>query len=149
MIIDYHYWECDCECYQTKQTEKEAPKSHFQKQNKASSVGNAAAPQNKANLSLVASSVKLSLSKLFLFPTSRKQSNSLQIDLFSKLASNSKLTSDKCKKWLENNLYLYCDAKDYKLDSCSKKQTTVTSKGHDASAIADPLVAASEKPLEK
>ena len=43
------------------------------------------------------------------------------MDLFSKLANNGKLTSDKCKKCLKNNLYLYCDAGDHKLDFCSKK----------------------------
>ena len=71
------------------------------------------------------------------------------MDFFSKLASNSKLTSDKHKKHLKNNLCLYCGAEDHKLDSCPKKQTTVTPKGHGTSAIADSLAATSEKPLEK
>jgi len=71
------------------------------------------------------------------------------MDLSSKLASNSKLTSDECKKHLKNNLCLYCSAGDHKLDFCPKKQTTVTPKGHGASATADILVAASKKPLEK
>jgi len=71
------------------------------------------------------------------------------VDLSSKLASNSKLTSDEYKKCLENNLCLYCGAEDYKLDSCPKKQTMVTSKGHSTLATADPLAVASEKPLEK
>jgi len=59
------------------------------------------------------------------------------------LANNGKLTSDKRKKHLKNNLCLYYGAEDYKLDFCSKKQTMVTPKGHSASATA------SEKPLEK
>jgi len=46
----------------------------------------------------------------------------------SKLASNSKLTSDEYKKHLENNLCLYCGTGDHKLDSYSKKQITVTFK---------------------
>jgi len=71
------------------------------------------------------------------------------VDLSSKLASNSKLTSNKHKKYLENNLCLYCGAGDYKLDYCPKKQTTVTPKSHGASATADPLTAASEKSSEK
>ena len=50
------------------------------------------------------------------------------MDFSSKLASNSKLTSNKHKKHLENNLCLYCGAENHKLDSCSKKQTTVSSK---------------------
>ena len=61
----------------------------------------------------------------------------------SKLASNSKLTSNKHKKQLENNLYLYYGAEDHKLDSCLKKQTTVTSKGHSTSTTT------SEKLLEE
>ena len=65
------------------------------------------------------------------------------MDLFSKLASNGKLTSDKHKKQLKNNLCLYCSARDHKLDSYPKKQTMVTSKSHST------LATASEKPLEK
>ena len=71
------------------------------------------------------------------------------MDLFSKLASNGKLTSDECKKYLENNLCLYCGAGDYKLDSCSKKQTMVMPKGYSALATADPLAVTFKKPLEK
>jgi len=71
------------------------------------------------------------------------------MNLFSKLASNSKLASDKYKKHLKNNLYLYYGVGDHKLDFCSKKQTTVTSKGHSALVTANPLAAASEKFLEK
>ena len=107
------------------------------------------ASQNKANPSLAASSTKNSFSKSSPFPTSKKQSNTPWVDLSSKLASNSKLTSDECKKCLENNLCLYCGAEDHKLDFCPKKQTTVSSKSRSASATADIPVAASEKPLEK
>jgi len=71
------------------------------------------------------------------------------MNLSSKLANNSKLTSDKCKKHLKNNLCLYCGAGDYKLDFCSKKQTIVTPKGHSASAIASILVVTFKKLLEK
>ena len=66
-----------------------------------------------------------------------------------KLASNDKLTSDKHKKHFENNLCLYCGARDHKLNFCPKKQTTVTSKSHSTSATANTLVVASEKLLEK
>jgi len=71
------------------------------------------------------------------------------MDLSFKLASNGKLTSDKCKKCPKNNLCLYCGAEDHKLDSCSKKQTIVTPKGYGVSATADPLAAASKKSSEK
>ena len=148
ITIDYHYWELDCKCYHVRQTEKKALKSHFQKQGKASTAGNIMASQNKANPFLTALSTKLSPSKL-LSPTPKKQSNSLQVDLSFKLTSNSKLTSDKCKKHLKNNLCLYYGTGDHKLDSCPKKQTTVSPKGHSASATADTPAAASEKPLEK
>ena len=88
--------------------------------------------QNKANPSLVASSTKNSSSKLPSSPAPKKQPNTLQVDLSSKLASNGKLTSDKYKKHLKN-----------KLDSWPKKQTTVSPKGRSVSATA------SKKPLEK
>jgi len=71
------------------------------------------------------------------------------MDLFSKLASNNKLTSNKHKKHLKNNLYLYCSAEDHKLDFCSKKQTMVTPKSCSASATVDTLAVTSKKPLEK
>ena len=84
-----------------------------------------------------------SLPSLSLSPAPRKQSNSLWVDLSSKLANNGKLISDKYKKHLKNNLYFYCGAGDHKLDSCFKKQTMVTPKGCSTSATT------SKKPLEK
>jgi len=129
--------------------EKEALESHSQKQGKASISGTAMVLQNKANPFSAALSAKNSSSKLFLFPTSKKQPNTPRVDLSSKLASNGKLTSDERKKRLENNLCLYCGAGDYKLDSCPKKQTTVSPKGRGASATADTPAAASKKLLKK
>ena len=101
------------------------------------------ASQNKANTPPVAPSTKNSSSKSSLSPALKKQPNTLQMDLSSKLASNGKLTSDEHKKHLENNLCLYCGVGDHKLDFCSKKQTMVSPKGYGASATA------SEKILEK
>jgi len=149
MTINHRYWKQDCECHHARQAEKEALKSHSQKQGKASISGSAMAPQNKANSSPVASSAKNSSSKSSLSPTPKKQPNTPQVDLSSKLASNSKLTSDECKKHLKNNLCLYCGTGDHKLDSCPKKQTIVSPKGRGASATADTPAAASEKPSEK
>ena len=71
------------------------------------------------------------------------------MDLSSKLASNGKLTSDECKKYLKYNLCLYCGARDHKLDFCPKKQTIVSSKGHSALVTADILATTSKKPSEK
>ena len=149
MTIDYHYWERDREHHCARQAEKEALESHSQKQGKASTSSSVTASQSKANPSPAALSAKNPFSKLFPSSTPKKQPNTPQVDLSSKLASNGKLTSDERKKHLENNLCLYCGARDYKLDSCPKKQTTVSPKGHSASATADTLAAASEKPLEK
>ena len=81
------------------------------------------ASQSKTNPSPVASSAKLSPS-----PAPKKQSNTPRVDLSSKLASNGKLTSDKRKKHLKNNLCLYCSAGDHKLDSCPKMQTMFSPK---------------------
>ena len=97
----------------------------------------------------MASSTKNASSKSSLSPTPKKQPNTPQVDLSSKLANNGKLTSDECKKHLKNNLCLYCGTGDYKLDFCPKKQTTVSPKGHGASATTDTLAAAFKKPLEK
>jgi len=149
MTIDHHYWKQDHECHHARQAEKETLESHFWKQGKASTSGSAMASQNKANSSPVASSTKNSFSKSSSSPTPKKQPNTPWVNLSSKLASNSKLTSNKCKKCLKNNLCLYCSAGDHKLDSCPKKQTMVSPKGHSASATADTLAAASEKPLKK
>jgi len=79
------------------------------------------ASQNKANTPLVAPSTKNPSSKPSLFSAPKKQPNTPQVDLSSKLASNGKLTSDKHKKYLKNNLCLYCGVGDHKLDSCPKK----------------------------
>ena len=149
MTIDHHYWERDHECHCARQVEKEALESHFRKQGKASTSGSVMASQSKANSSPAASSPKNPSSKPSPSPTPKKQPNTPWVDLSSKLASNGKLTSNECKKHLENNLCLYYGAGDHKLDSCPKKQTTVSPKGCGASATADTLAATSEKPLEK
>ena len=149
MTIDHRYWERDCERHRARQAEKEAFKSHSQKQGKASTSSSVTAFQSKANPSPEALSTKNPSSKPPPSPAPKKQPNTPQVDLSSKLASNGKLTSDEHKKCLKNNLCLYCSAEDHKLDSCPKKQTTVSPKGHSASATADTLAAASEKPSEK
>ena len=149
MTINHRYWERDHKCHHIRQVEKEALKSHSRKQGKTSISSSVMASQNKANPSPAASSTKNPSSKLSPSPTPKKQPNTPQVDLSSKLASNGKLTSDEYKKHLKNNLCLYCSTGDHKLDSCSKKQTMVSPKGRSASATADTLAAASEKPLEK
>ena len=141
--------ERDCKHHHARQAEKEALKSHFRKQGKTSTSGSTTDSQNKANTPLVALSTKNPSSKPSLSPAPKKQPNTLQVDLSSKLASSGKLTSDKHKKCLKNNLCLYCGTGNHKLDSCPKKQTTVSPKGRGASATADTLAAVSEKPLEK
>ena len=107
------------------------------------------ASQSKANLSSAALPAKNPFFKSSPSSAPKKQPNTLRVDLSSKLASNGKLTSDECKKRLENNLCLYCGAGDHKLDSCPKKQTMVSPKGRGASATADTPAAASKKPSEK
>jgi len=149
MTIDHHYWERDRKRHCARQAEKETLESHSWKQGKASISSSVMASQSKANTPLAASSAKNFPSKSSLSPAPKKQPNTLQVDLSSKLASNSKLTSNEHKKRLKKNLCLYCSAGDHKLDSCPKKQTMVSPKGHSASATADTPAAASEKPLEK
>ena len=71
------------------------------------------------------------------------------MDLSSKLANNSKLTSNEYKKHLKNNLCFYCGVGDHKLDFCSKKQTTVTLKDHNALVATNLLTAVFEKLSKK
>jgi len=149
MTIDHCYWERDRECHHARQVEKEALESYSWKQGKASTSGSVTASQSKANPSSVASSAKNLPSKSSPSPAPKKQPNTLWIDLSFKLASNGKLTSNKHKKRLENNLCLYCGAGDHKLDFCPKKQTMVSPKGCGASATTDTLAAASKKLSEK
>jgi len=137
MTIDH------CKCHHARQMEKEAFESHSWKQGKASIFSTTTAFQNKANLSLAALSAKNSSFKSSPSSAPKKQPNTPRMNLSSKLASNGKLTSDKHKKHLENNLCFYCSAGDHKLDSCPKKQTIVSPKGYNASATA------SKKPSEK
>ena len=134
ITIDHRYWEQDCKCHHARQVEKEILESHSWKQGKASISGSVTASQNKANTPPVVLSAKNSSSKSSPSPAPKKQPNTLWIDLSSKLASNGKLTSDEHKKRLKNNLCLYCSAEDHKLDSCPKKQTTVSPTGHSTSA---------------
>ena len=148
MTIDHYYWKHNHKYHHARQVEKEVLESHSQKQGKASISGPAIASQNKANTSPAVSSAKTSL-KSSLSPTSKKQPNTPWVDFSSKLASNSKLTSDEHKKHLKNNLYLYYSTEDHKLDSCSKKQTIATPKGCSASATANTPAVTSKKPLEK
>ena len=129
--------------------EKEALESHFWKQGKVSISSSVTASQSKANLSLMALFTKNLSSKLSPSSAPKKQPNTLQMNFSSKLASNGKLTSDERKKYLENNICLYCGVEDHKLDFCLKKQTTVSPKDHSASATANTPAAASEKLLEK
>ena len=107
------------------------------------------ASQNKANTPPAALFTKNPFSKSFPSPASKKQPNTLWVDFSSKLANNGKLTSDKYKKHLKNNLCLYCSVGDHKLDSCPKKQTMVSLKGCGTSTTTDTLAATSKKPLEK
>ena len=104
MTIDQRYWEQDRERHRARQAEKEALKSHSQKQGKASTSGSVMASQSKTNPFLVASSAKNLSSKPSPFPAPKKQPKTPWVDLSSKLASNGKLTSDKHKKRLKNNL---------------------------------------------
>ena len=75
MTINHCYWERDRKCHHARQVEKEALKSHSQKQGKASTSGSVMASQSKANTSPAASSAKNPFSKPSLFPTLKKQPN--------------------------------------------------------------------------
>jgi len=75
MTINHCYWEQDRERYRTRQVEKKALESHFQKQGKASTSSSVTTSQSKANQSPAASSAKNSSSKSSLSPAPKKQPN--------------------------------------------------------------------------
>ena len=83
ITIDHCYWKQDRKYYYAKQIEKEAIKSHSQKQGKASTSGTATASQNKANSSPAALSTKNSFSKSSPSPAPKKQPNTLQVNCYS------------------------------------------------------------------
>ena len=140
MTINHHYWQY----HYARQVEKVALESYSQKQGKASSASHSMTFQNEANSSPVVLSTKTSPFKPYLFSTSKKQPNSLQVNLSSKLSSNSKLTSN-----FKNNMYLYCSTKDYKLDFCSKKQTIVTPKNCSASVTVSKKLSEKQRVTSK
>ena len=72
MTINHRDWELDRERHRARQAEKEALKSHSQKQEKASTSGSVTTSQNKANPSLVVSSAKNPSSKPSPSPTPKK-----------------------------------------------------------------------------
>ena len=65
------------------------------------------------------------------------------------MAKNNKLTSNECKKYLKNNLYLYYRARNYKLDFYLKKQTIVTLKSYSILVATNFSTATSKKPSKK
>ena len=44
------------------------------------------------------------------------------VDLSDKLGRDSKLNGNKHKHYIDNNLCLYCELKDHKIDGCPRKQ---------------------------
>ena len=62
------------------------------------------------------------------------------------MAKNNKLTSNECKKYLKNNLYLYYRARNYKLNFYLKKQTIVTLKSYSILVATNFSTATSKKP---
>ena len=76
MTINHYNWEHDYKCHYVRQVEKEALKSHSQKQGKVFTSSPTMALQNKANTFPVASSTKTFL-KSSLSPALKKKSNTL------------------------------------------------------------------------
>jgi len=129
ITFDNRYWEWnrerDCFC----NMEKEAADSHHRKQGRMAQysaslqISTPSCPQSSMTLPQTApsqSSQKPSrrLSSIIKSPSP----STLHVDLSDKLGRDSKLNGNERKRYIDNNLCLYCRSKDHKVDGCPRKQ---------------------------
>jgi len=67
--------------------------------------------------------------------TSNQSSSSSKLDLTNKLGKDRKLTADKHKQWLDNNLCMFCGGTGHFTDNCAKKSKKA--KAHAAAVAAE------------
>ena len=131
--IDARYWEHKDE---VSHSAKSQPSSSSKPSN---SGGNSSSKsgQEKSKTSNSSSSANSSGSSK---PNKQPSSSSPKPDLTSKLSKDGKLTANECKRWLDNNLCMFCGGTRHFTDQCPKK-----SKEAKAHAAATEKLAESSK----
>ena len=131
LVITFNnrYWEWNRERDHFCNTEKEAADSHHRKQSRMaqysaflqSSVPSR--PQSSTTLPQTAPSWSSLKSSRRPFSITKSLSLSTpRVDLSDKLGRDGKLNGNEHKRCIDNNLCLYCGAKDHKVDGCPRKQ---------------------------
>ena len=129
ITFDNRYWERnrkrDCFC----NTEKEAADSHHRKQDRMaqySAFSQSSAPSRpQSSTTLPQTALSWSSQKPSRRPSSIVKSPSPStpcVDLSDKLGRDGKLNGNEHKCCIDNNLCLYCESKDHKVDRCPRKQ---------------------------
>ena len=128
ITFDNRYWERnherDCLC----NTEKEAADSHHRKQGKmtqySASSQSSAPPRSQLSTTPPQTAPSRSLKPPRTLPSIAKSPSpsTPHVDLSDKLGRDGKLNGNERKRRIDNNLCLYCESKDHKVDRCPRKQ---------------------------
>jgi len=111
--IDVCYWECKDEISHT--TKTQSTSSPTKPSNSRGNSSNSS--QEKSKTSNSPSSANSGSSKM----TSNQSSSGSRPDLTNKLGKDGKLTTDECKRHLDNNLCMFCRGTGHFTDNCPKK----------------------------
>jgi len=129
ITFDNCYWEQNCKRDCFRNTEKDTADSHNRRQGKTtqytvfSQNSVLSRPQSSTALSQTAPSRNSQKPPRASFSIAKSPSPSTPcVDLSDKLGRDGKLNSNERKRRIDNNLCLYCESKDHKVDGCPRKQ---------------------------
>jgi len=126
--IDMRYWECKDEI--SRMTKTQSTSSPTKSSNSGGNSSNSG--QEKSKTGNPPSSANSSGSSK---ATSNQSSSGSRLDLTNKLGKDGKLTADKHKRRLDNNLCMFCGGTGHFVDNCPKK--TKKAKAHAAAIAAE------------